>query len=160
MHLIAILLLRPMLSVLVHTSMYSSDGGRAQACSETLACRRFDILCVVKDTVDPILDERLARFVIGSHERSHPDADVATAEETAQAASFAGGPPPKTISQDLLRKYITYAKDNCRPRLSSADYDKLATVSPCLELPSSAASPPPMNSHPCRCCCRPCNSPS
>lgn len=103
------------------------------------ACCRFDILCVVKDVVDPILDERLARFVIGSHERSHPDADEVTAEERAQAASFAGGPPPKTISQELLRKYITYAKDNCRPRLSSADYDKLATVRPSILCQGSAA---------------------
>ncbi len=34
---------------------------------------RFDILCVVKDTVDPVSDERLANFVVGSHMRSHPD---------------------------------------------------------------------------------------
>jgi DNA replication licensing factor MCM2 len=33
---------------------------------------RFDVLCVVKDTVDPIQDENLARFVVGSHIRSHP----------------------------------------------------------------------------------------
>ena len=35
---------------------------------------RFDILCVVKDIADPIVDERLARFVCGSHMRSHPGA--------------------------------------------------------------------------------------
>lgn len=93
-------------------------------------CCRFDILCVVKDVVDPFLDEQLARFVIGSHERSHPDADAAAVGDSAAAAAFAGETPPETISQDLLRKYITYAKDNCRPRLSSADYDKLATVRP------------------------------
>ena len=96
------------------------------------SCCRFDILCVVKDVVDPFLDEQLARFVIGSHERSHPDADAAAVGDSAAAAAFAGETPPETISQDLLRKYITYAKDNCRPRLSSADYDKLATVSPQL----------------------------
>src|SRR5271168_2710534 len=33
---------------------------------------RFDILCVVRDTVDPSEDERLARFVVNSHGRSHP----------------------------------------------------------------------------------------
>jgi DNA replication licensing factor MCM2 len=33
---------------------------------------RFDVLCVVKDTVDPVMDELLARFVVGSHLRSHP----------------------------------------------------------------------------------------
>ena len=35
------------------------------------ACR-FDILCVVKDAVDPVADARLARFVVSSHARSHP----------------------------------------------------------------------------------------
>jgi DNA replication licensing factor MCM2 len=34
---------------------------------------RFDILCVVKDIADPIIDEQLARFVINSHIKSHPD---------------------------------------------------------------------------------------
>lgn len=34
---------------------------------------RFDILCVVRDTVDPIEDERLARFVVESHSKHHPD---------------------------------------------------------------------------------------
>ena len=34
---------------------------------------RFDILCVVKDKVDPVGDEMLASFVVDSHRRSHPD---------------------------------------------------------------------------------------
>jgi DNA replication licensing factor MCM2 len=38
--------------------------------------RRFDILCVVKDVVDPVSDEKLANFVVGSHCRSHPAAQV------------------------------------------------------------------------------------
>ena len=33
---------------------------------------RFDVLCVVKDIVDPVSDERLASFVVRSHVRSHP----------------------------------------------------------------------------------------
>ena len=36
---------------------------------------RFDVLCVVKDIVDPVKDEMLARFVVGSHLRSHPNFD-------------------------------------------------------------------------------------
>ena len=36
---------------------------------------RFDVLCVVKDNVDPVMDELLARFVVGSHLRSHPKFD-------------------------------------------------------------------------------------
>lgn len=41
---------------------------------------RFDVLCVVKDTVDPVMDELLARFVVGSHLRSHPKFDKETEE--------------------------------------------------------------------------------
>lgn len=33
---------------------------------------RFDILCVVRDTVDAVQDEYLARFVVNSHIRHHP----------------------------------------------------------------------------------------
>lgn len=35
---------------------------------------RFDILCVVRDVVDPVQDEMLARFVVESHVRHHPNA--------------------------------------------------------------------------------------
>jgi len=34
-------------------------------------CIVLDILCVVRDIVDPIADEKLASFVIDSHIRSH-----------------------------------------------------------------------------------------
>jgi len=33
---------------------------------------RFDVLCVVKDNVDPLADGMLAKFVVDSHVRSHP----------------------------------------------------------------------------------------
>ena len=46
---------------------------------------RFDILCVVKDIVDPVQDERLADFVIGSHIKSHPNFDPK--EQTALQAA-------------------------------------------------------------------------
>ena len=36
---------------------------------------RFDVLCVVRDTVDPVQDEQLARFVLRSHAKHHPLAD-------------------------------------------------------------------------------------
>ena len=41
---------------------------------------RFDVLCVVKDSVDPVKDEMLAQFVVGSHLRSHPQFDTNTDE--------------------------------------------------------------------------------
>lgn len=47
---------------------------------------RFDILCVMKDTVDAVKDELLARFVIGSHTRSHPRFDQAEDEPDVMTA--------------------------------------------------------------------------
>ena len=46
--------------------------GHSEALALPAYCR-FDILCVVKDIVDPVLDERLAEFVISSHMHSHPN---------------------------------------------------------------------------------------
>merc|ERR1719245_687273 len=58
---------------------------------------RFDILCVVRDTVDTVGDEHLARFVVASHMTSHPRADdddvenMRKTEETlASTSSLAG----------------------------------------------------------------------
>lgn len=35
---------------------------------------------------------------------------------------------PDLLSQELLRKYITFAKQTCKPKLQAADYDKIAQV--------------------------------
>merc|ERR1712079_341264 len=66
---------------------------------------RFDILCVVRDTVDAACDEHLARFVVGSHMRSHPLADDNDREimkkvehELSSASGMAG---VEKIPQDL-----------------------------------------------------------
>jgi DNA replication licensing factor MCM2 len=81
---------------------------------------RFDILCVVRDTVDPVSDEKLATFVVKSHSRSHPeaDADAATAVEV----------DPDILPQDMLRKYITFSKQQTKPKMNAGDYDKIAQV--------------------------------
>ena len=82
---------------------------------------RFDILNVVRDTVDPVKDERLAQFVVGSHMRHHPR----TVEENE------GQEDEKTdtvIPQELLRKYIVYSKKNIRPKLQDIDQDKIAKL--------------------------------
>ncbi len=93
---------------------------------------RFDILCVVKDTVDPVVDEHLARFVVTSHSRNHPMAkeeDVARMEqveqELASATNLAG---VEKIPQDLLKKYILYAREKVKPKLHHMDQDKVAKM--------------------------------
>lgn len=95
---------------------------------------RFDILCVVRDTVDPTEDERLANFVVNSHGRAHPsrlaveNGDTAAMETDEQGVN--NGEPEKEgdIPQELLRKYIMYAREKCRPKLYQIDQDKVAKL--------------------------------
>jgi DNA replication licensing factor MCM2 len=101
---------------------------------------RFDILCVVRDTVDPEEDERLARFVVNSHGRAHPtkavtDANPTTAEarrlkeKEAEERNSKDGPKQEgEIPQELLRKYILYARERCHPKLYQIDQDKVARL--------------------------------
>lgn len=88
---------------------------------------RFDILIVLRDTVSPIVDEHLAQFVVRSHARSHPDtvqqvreAEAAKMQDEAQDGVL----PDGTLSQALLRKYITYAKQKCKPKLANLEDEK------------------------------------
>ncbi|KAJ9119557.1 MCM DNA helicase complex subunit [Naganishia vaughanmartiniae] len=84
---------------------------------------RFDVLCVVKDAVDPVQDELLAKFVVGSHTRSHPEFDGQTDE-----ANVATILDADIIPQDVLRKYIMYAKERIQPKLQQLDQEKLARL--------------------------------
>lgn len=81
---------------------------------------RFDILCVVKDEFDPMQDQHLARFVVGSHIKHHP-----TMEETIPESQPTDS---MQIPQDLLKKYIVYSKENVHPKLTNMDQDKIAKM--------------------------------
>ena len=89
---------------------------------------RFDILCVVRDTVDAANDERLAKFVVGSHIRSHPLRSPAlqSVADALQADTFINSVEP--LSQSLLKKYILYAKCRVRPELCQVDVDKISRL--------------------------------
>ncbi|KAJ8564897.1 hypothetical protein K7X08_001357 [Anisodus acutangulus] len=93
---------------------------------------RFDVLCVVKDVVDPVTDEMLAKFVVDSHFRSQ--AKGATIDEKSFTDSRDGAranmaaTDPEIIPQEILKKYLTYAKLNVFPKLHDADLDKLTQV--------------------------------
>jgi DNA replication licensing factor MCM2 len=85
---------------------------------------RFDILCVVRDTVDPSEDERLANFVVESHGRA-----AALGNGTSQEDEDVHKPIQEgEIPQELLRKYILYAREKCRPKLYQIDQDKVARL--------------------------------
>ncbi|GMG13447.1 unnamed protein product [[Candida] boidinii] len=114
---------------------------------------RFDILCVVRDLVNPEVDERLASFVIDSHIRSHPleddeagddddagdddemkdqDGDeqinVKSRREKLQELQKKKEQEISPIPQDFLMKYIHYARSRCFPRLNEMDMDKVSRV--------------------------------
>ncbi|KAI9510112.1 MCM-domain-containing protein [Russula earlei] len=94
---------------------------------------RFDVLCVVKDTIDPVQDELLARFVVGSHLRSHPKFDPERDEMDVGTTLDA-----ELIPQDLLRKYIMYARERVRPKLYDLDSEKLSRLFADLRRESAA----------------------
>lgn len=114
-------------------------GGRYDS-SNTLAdnveltdpiLQRFDILCVLQDTVDPVADERLATFVTSSHMKAIPTRDVVNG--SVDLADGSTGNPtnrPGIIDQELLRKYIQYARTNVRPDLrnNAFDQEKVASL--------------------------------
>ncbi|KAI6077204.1 DNA replication licensing factor MCM2 isoform X1 [Aix galericulata] len=88
---------------------------------------RFDILCVVRDTVDPVQDEMLARFVVGSHIKHHPGSKEAVNGDSSEVIlpNTYGVEP---IPQEILRKYIVYAKEKVHPKLNQMDQDKVARM--------------------------------
>ncbi|KAF1963269.1 MCM-domain-containing protein [Byssothecium circinans] len=94
---------------------------------------RFDILCVVRDTVDPSEDERLAKFVVDSHSRStahskgNADYDMEVDEDEKEKVKK-GADDNEKIDPELLRKYILYAREKCKPKLYQIDQDKLARL--------------------------------
>lgn len=122
---------------------------------------RFDILCVVRDLVNPELDERLANFVVDSHMRSHPshaedleddDDDLNQDDDEAMDDEQPENTPTRPtnrkqtrkqkinqlnkereseispISQDLLVKYLNYARIKIHPKLHQMDMDKVSRV--------------------------------
>lgn len=90
---------------------------------------RFDILCVVKDQVDPDQDERLATFVVRSHMKHHP---AVTGEDAARldasCIEVQEDPEVRPIPQALLRKYIAYAKERVHPKLTRVDTERVARL--------------------------------
>jgi len=117
--------------------------------------QRFDCLCVLKDVVDPVLDEELARFVVRSHVRSRPTSEVlrGAADGNEVGGSNEGTPlaenndddstslPSDLVPQDLLQKYVRYARANCSPvlRADALDRDKVESLYIALRRESSAS---------------------
>jgi len=93
---------------------------------------RFDILCVVKDEVDMNADAALATFVINSHIKNHPhnvklepgDPNYQNVRDTLLKED-ALSKPKDGIPQDILKKYIIYARKYIKPKLTAMNNDKI-----------------------------------
>jgi len=82
---------------------------------------RFDILCVVRDEIDSKYDDSLAASVINSHIRSHPEIKDDKLEDILlpEVESM------PLINQELLKKYIIYARKKMHPKLTDIDKEKI-----------------------------------
>jgi DNA replication licensing factor MCM2 len=85
---------------------------------------RFDILCVVRDIVDPVEDELLAQFVVNSHIYHHPSNPPGNNE----GFKLTNRSNIEPLPQDVLKKYITYAKEKIHPKLHQVDTDKISKL--------------------------------
>lgn len=101
--------------------------------------QRFDILCVLQDIVDDSVDARLAQFVVNSHAKSHPQYEPEhdpIDDDTSEESTYDDGPEP--LSQEMLKKYITYAKAYVKPVMHDADSEKIANLYADLRKQSAA----------------------
>ncbi|CAN8071889.1 unnamed protein product [Agarophyton chilense] len=94
---------------------------------------RFDVLCVVRDTVDASKDETLARFVVDSHIKSHPqlredDEDSENGESKGNEFVDYCSTSVELIPQPMLRKYLRYARRAVVPKLSNMDKEKISAL--------------------------------
>lgn len=86
---------------------------------------RFDVLCVLKDNILIEKDRNLATFVINSHIKNHPNMET-KAKNRAMLKNTSPGPDSKQmLTQDLLKKYIMYAKNKVHPKLSQINKSKI-----------------------------------
>ncbi|CAD6194709.1 unnamed protein product [Caenorhabditis auriculariae] len=92
---------------------------------------RFDVLCVIRDTVDPIEDERLATFVVENHIKHHPETvrseeEEENMEDDDEKIEERNG--VRLVPQELLKKYIIYARDKCHPVLGNQHTEKFSQI--------------------------------
>ncbi|MFA6328602.1 MAG: minichromosome maintenance protein MCM [Candidatus Micrarchaeia archaeon] len=75
---------------------------------------RFDLIFPIIDVMDETKDAALADFMLKTHRAGSESADKAKVD-------------PNIIPKSLLRKYISYARQNFRPRLTDEAMKKIKT---------------------------------
>lgn len=89
---------------------------------------RFDIICIVRDEINEFNDSKLAKFIIRSHVKSHPDVEefeIARLEELEVQDKME---EYELIDQDLLKRYIVYARDRFKPKMTEQQQENIAKV--------------------------------
>eukprot|EP00466_Bigelowiella_natans_P003818 jgi/Bigna1/131364/aug1.14_g6072 len=100
---------------------------------------RFDCLCVVRDIVDTAKDDRIANFVVQSHMKSHPKGSkqaeqLSQSQQVSQESTSTIDTTSDTksrlpkIDQEMLKKYLLYARNTCKPKLHNIDEDRIAKL--------------------------------
>lgn len=77
---------------------------------------RFDILCVVKDVIDVDLDTKMGKFVLENHSNIQDFHHEKKRKEDEK----------EMLSQDLLKKYLIYARNNIHPQIKEVDLQKIS----------------------------------
>lgn len=92
---------------------YQDDMNAAEQVDfQSTILSRFDMIFILKDRVDDVFDERLARHIIGIH---------------VQGASVVERPPDEDeLSVNKLKRYVSYARKTCKPRLSEGAAEALS----------------------------------
>ncbi|MHA1718103.1 MAG: ATP-binding protein, partial [Promethearchaeota archaeon] len=74
---------------------------------------RFDLIFVVRDIPDRNNDDRIAEYILQNHMEGYSDTFTEDADGKAKS-----DPKFDFVKMNLLKKYISYAKNNFHPRLS------------------------------------------
>jgi DNA replication licensing factor MCM2 len=80
----------------------------------------------LKDEIDVFKDEALADFVVCSHMANHPTDPNTSAKPKRNPVAAVASSLAKPISQDILKRYVLYAKTNVTPRVNDMDKDKIS----------------------------------
>lgn len=89
---------------------------------------RFDIICVVRDDINEFKDATLCKFVVRSHMQSHHDATDSELSRIEELNKEEQLEQYELIDQDLLKRYIVYARDRCKPKLSEHQQETISKV--------------------------------
>ena len=84
---------------------------------------RFDLIYVIIDKPDANTDRDIANFILDLHMQAETLKSCESEEEMKESTIPT---PQNTIKGDLLKKYIHYAKKNCKPRLTPAASKKIS----------------------------------